>query len=139
MNFKIIGKYIKNINFNIPNHKTFFLLTKDISNYKINIDIKSEQIKEKLLEVQTTLSLLPNISETEKIETKVIYSTIIELDKKIEDKKDIEKIILIDVPSKIYPELRKIFIFIFESSGFKDIKISKEIDFQKLYDLRKIQ
>ena len=139
MNFKIIGKYIKNINFNIPNHKTFFLLTKDISNYKINIDIKSEQIKEKLLEVQTTLSLLPNISETEKIETKVIYSTIIELDKKIEDKKDIEKIILIDVPSKIYPELRKIFILIFESSGFKDIKISKEIDFQKLYDLRKIQ
>ena len=139
MNFKIIGKYIKNINFNIPNHKTFFLLTKDISNYKINIDIKSEQIKEKLLEVQTTLSLLPNNSETEKIETKLIYSTIIELDKKIEDKKDIEKIILIDVPSKIYPELRKIFIFIFESSGFKDIKISRKIDFQKLYDLRKIQ
>ncbi len=139
MSFKIIGKYIKNINFNIPNHKTFFLLTKNISNYKINIDIKSEQIKEKLIEVRTTLSLLSNDSEAEKIETKVIYSTIIELDKKIEDKKDIEKIILIDVPAKIYPELRKIFIFIFESSGFKDIKISKEIDFQKLYDLRKIQ
>ena len=139
MSFKIVGKYIKKIDFNIPNHKTFFLLTKDISSYKVNIDIKSEQIKEKILEVQTTLSLLSNDNKEDKIETKLVYSSIIELEKQIDNKKEIEKIILIDVPTKIYPELRKIFILIFESSGFKDIKINKDIDFQKLYDSRKIQ
>ena len=139
MSFKIVGKYIKKIDFNIPNHKTFFLLTKDISSYKVNIDIKSEQIKEKILEVQTTLSLLSNDNREEKIETRLVYSSIIELEKQIDNKKEIEKIILIDVPTKIYPELRKIFILIFESSGFKDIKINKDVDFQKLYDSRKIQ
>ncbi len=139
MSFKIVGRYIKKIDFNIPNNKTFFLLAQDIANYKINIDIKSEQIKEKLLEVQTTLSLLPKDNKIEKIETKVIYSSIIELDKKIDNKKDIERIILVDVPTKIYPELRRIFVFIFESSGFRDIKISEAIDFQKLYNLKKVQ
>ena len=139
MNYKIISKFVKDLKFKIPSAKSFFLLSKNISNYKINIDIKSEQIKEKLLEVQTTLSLLPKDNKIEKIETKVIYSSIIELDKKIDNKKDIERIILVDVPTKIYPELRRIFVFIFESSGFRDIKISEAIDFQKLYNLKKVQ
>ena len=139
MKFKIIGKYIKKINFNIPNNKAFFLLSKDISNYKINIDIKSEQIKEKIIEVQTTLSLLPNEPKIEKIDTKVVFSSIIEMNQTIKDKKEIEKIILIDVPTLIYPELRKIFIFLFENSGFKDVKISETVDFEKLYKMRKVQ
>ncbi len=139
MNFKIIGKYIKELDFSIPNPKTFFLLSKNISNYKINIDIKSNQVKEKIIEVQTTLNLLPVKDDFEKINTKIVYSTVIELDKIITDKKEIEKIILINVPSKIYPELRKVFIFIFKSSGFKDIKINENVDFEKLYNLRTAQ
>lgn len=139
MNYKIIGKYIKNLDFSIPNPKTFFLLSKDISNYKINIDIKSNQVKEKIIEVQTTLSLLSIKDNSEKINTKIVYSTIIEITDGTTDKKEIEKIILIDVPYKIYPELRRIFVFIFENSGFKEIKINKTVDFQKLYNLRKVQ
>ena len=73
------------------------------------------------------------------ITSKIIYSTIIELADKITDKKEIEKIILINVPSEIYPDLRKIFVFVFENSGFKDIKISDNVDFQKLYNLKKTQ
>ena len=139
MSYKIIGKYIKDLNFNIPDAKTFFLLSKDISNYKINIDIKSDQIKEKIIEVETTLNLTPIKEDLVKITTKIIFSTIIELTSEISDKKEIEKIILIKVPSDIYPELRKIFIFVFENSGFKKVKISEYVDFQKLYDLKKIQ
>ena len=139
MSYKIIGKYIKNLDFSIPNPKTFFLLSKDISNYKINIDIKSNQIKEKIIEVQTTLSLSPIKDNFEKINTKIVYSTIIEITDEITDKKEIEKIILIDVPSEIYPEVRRIFVFIFENSGFKEIKINKTVDFEKLYNLRKVQ
>ena len=139
MSYKIIGKYIKNLDFSIPNPKTFFLLSKDISNYKINIDIKSNQVKEKIIEVQTSLSLTPIKDNFEKINTKIVYSTIIEITDGITDKREIEKIILINVPSEIYPELRRIFVFIFENSGFKEIKINKTVDFKKLYDLRKIQ
>ena len=137
MSYKIVGKYIKKLNFNIPNPKTFFLLSKDISNYKINIDIKSNQIKDDIVEVQISLSLKSNITQDNIINTEIIYSAIIEISEKNNSKEQIEKIILIDVPTEIYPELRKIFIFIFESSGFKEIKINEKVDFQKLLNLRK--
>ena len=139
MNYKIIGKYIKDLKFSIPNPKTFFLLSKNISNYKINIDIKSSQVQQNIIEVLTSLSLTSNNESFEKINTQIIYSTIVELsDKKIE-KEEMEKIILIRVPTEIYSELRQIFIFLFENSGFKDIKINEKVDFEKLYQMRKVQ
>ena len=139
MSYKIIGKYIKELNFNIPKPKIFFLLSKDISNYKINIDIKSIQIKENIIEVSTTLSLNPIRDDFEKIDTKIVYSTIVELKSKKIEKKEIERIILIEVPTKIYSELRQIFIFLFENSGFKDVKINENINFEKLYQFKKNQ
>ena len=139
MNYKIIGKYIKGLNFNIPNPKTFFLLSKNIENYKINIDIKSAQVKQNIIEVLTTLALSPVKEDFEKIDTKIVFSTIIELENKQIKKEELEEIILIKVPSQIYSELRQIFIFLFENSGFKDVKISEKVDFGKLYKLRKVQ
>ena len=139
MSYKIIGKYIKELNFNIPKPETFFLLSKDISNYKINIDIKSAQVKHNIIEVQTTLALNPTKEDFEKIDTKIIYSTIVELTSDKISKEDMEKIILVEIPTKIYSELRQIFIFLFENSGFKDVKINETVDFEKLYKLRKVQ
>ncbi len=139
MSYKIIGKYIKDLRFNIPNPKTFFLLSKNISNYKINIEIKSIQVKQNIIEVLTSLSLTPNKDDFEKIETKIIYSTIVELEDENTKKEEIENIILIKVPTKIYSEMRQIFIFLFENSGFKDIKINEKVDFEKLHKMRKIQ
>ena len=139
MSYKIIGKYIKELKFNIPNPKTFFLLSKNISNYKINIDIKSAQVKQNIIEVLTSLSLSPNKNDFDKIETKIIYSTIIELSEKNTEKTEMENIILIKVPTEIYSELRQIFIFLFENSGFKNIKVNEKIDFEKLYKMKKTQ
>ncbi len=136
MNYKIVARYIKDLNFKIPNPKTFFLLEKNISNYKINIDIKSHQFKDKIIDVQTTLSLNSENEESEKIYTKIIYSTIIEIDGELKDKKSLEEIILIKVPNTIYPEIRSLFVLLFEKSGFKKINIEEKIDFKKLY-LRK--
>ena len=138
MNYKIIGKYIKDLKFSIPNTKTFFLLSKNIANYKINIDIKSEQVSENIIEVLTSLSLTPNNDDFDKIHTKIIYSAIVELSDKNTKKEEMEKIILINVPTEIYTELRKAFIFLFESSGFKDVKINETVDFEKLYKMRKV-
>ena len=139
MTYKIIGKYIKELKFDIPNPKTFFLLAKDIANYKINIDIKSAQVKQNIIEVLTSLRLTPVKDDFEKIDTKIIFSTIVEFSKESLTKEEMKKTILIDIPSKIYPELRRIFIFLFENSGFKDIKINETVDFEKLYKIRKVQ
>jgi len=139
MTYKIIGKYIKELKFNIPNPKTFFLLSKDIANYKINIDIKSTQVKQNIIEVLTTLSLSPTKDDFENIETKIIYSSIVELSDSDTRKEEMEKIILINVPNEIYSDLRKIFVFLFENSGFKNVKISETVDFEKLYKMKKTQ
>ena len=139
MSYKIIGKYIKELNFSIPNTKTFFLLTKNIANYKINIDIKSNRVKQNIIEVITSLHITPIKSDFEVINTKIVFATIVELQNDKIKKNEIEKIVLVEVPSKIYGELRKIFVSLFENSGFKDIKIAKNVDFQNLYNMRKVQ
>ena len=139
MSYKIIGKYIKELNFSIPNTKTFFLLAKNIANYKINIDIKSNRVKQNIIEVLTSISLSPTKSDFEVIDTKIIFATIIELQNDKVTNEQLEKIILVEVPSEIYGELRKIFVGLFESSGYKDINISEKIDFLNLYNMRKSQ
>ena len=139
MTHKIIGKYIKELKFNIPNPKTFFLLSKDIANYKINININSLQVKQNIVEILTSLKLSPIKDNFEKIETRIIFSTIVEFNNEKLAKEEMEKIILVNIPSEIYPELRKIFISLFESSGFKDIKINESVDFEELYKMKKVQ
>ena len=133
MSYKIVAKYIKDLNFVIDDPKNFFLLTKNISNYKIKIDIKSKILKEKTIEVDTTLSLNSTKSDFDKIDVKIVYSAIIELGINLSDKKELERIILVNVPTEIYPNIREIFILLFEKSGFKDVKIEKIVDFEKLY------
>ena len=133
MSYKIVAKYIKDLNFVIDDPKNFFLLTKNISNYKIKIDIKSKILKEKTIEVDTTLSLNSTKSDFDKIDVKIVYSAIVELGINFSNKKELEKIILINVPTEIYPNIREIFILLFEKSGFKDVKIEKIVDFEKLY------
>ena len=139
MSYKIIGKYIKNLNFSIPSSKAFFLLSKNIANYKINIDIKSKQINKEIIEIILSLSLMPIKSDLEKIDTKIEFSTIIQLTNNNISKGEIEKIVLISLPTEVYTELRKIFVGLFENSGFKDVKINENVDFEKLYNANKIQ
>ena len=133
MTHKIIAKYIKTLNFDISNPDNFLSLTKDISNYKFKIDIKSIRFKDNIIEIQTTLALVPKEIGTNTVNASVTYSTLVEIDKNLTDKKQLEQIILIEIPNEIYPELRKVFIFIFESSGFREIKIDETVDFKKLY------
>ena len=133
MNYKIIAKYIKNLKFDISHPNKFFSLTKDIANYKFKIDIKSNNFKDNIIEVETTLALKPKESNLDKINALVTYSTLVEINKDLSNKKKLEEIILIEIPNKIYPELREVFIFIFENSGFRDIKIDQKVDFRKLY------
>ena len=139
MSYKIIAKYLKDLRFEISNPKTFFELTKNISNYKIKIDIKSNQFKEKIIEVETSLSLETTKEGFDKINTKIVHCTIVELDGNITNKEELEEVILIKVPTEIYSDIRETFIMLFEKSGFKEIKIDKSVDFEKLYKQKTIQ
>ena len=134
MSYKIITKYIKDINFNIPNVKAYFLIEKDIKNYKINFDIKSKKIKDDILEIDTDLKLVSQVSNENEIRVSVLFSTLINFKKIITDKKELEKIILVDVPTTIYPDIRNILVFLFEKSGFKQISIDRSVDFKSLYE-----
>ena len=133
MSYKILAKYIKDLKFEIPNTETYFEFSKEIAKYKINIDIKSKELKKKIIEVETSLHLKPHEKDTGRLKSNIVYNTIIQLDEEVKEKEQIEEIILVKVPSEIYPDLRKIFVLNFESSGFKNIKIEEKVDFMKLY------
>ena len=136
MKYKIVAKYIKNINFNIPNSKSYFLIEKKISEYKINFDIKSKKIKDKILEIDTNLKLIPNKTDENQIDVSVLFSTVISFEKNIENADELKKIVLVDVPSTIYPDLRGVLIFLFEKSGFKNINLDKNVNFKNLYEMQ---
>tara|TARA_B100000945_G_scaffold305244_1_gene291534 strand:- start:2656 stop:3066 length:411 start_codon:yes stop_codon:yes gene_type:complete len=133
MSYNIVAKYIKDINFKIPDAKSYFLIEKNISNYKINFDIKSRKIKDNILEIDTNLKLLSNESSENEIKVSILFSTLISIKNNQTDKNILEKIILVDVPTSIYPDIRNIVIFLFEKSGFKKINIDETVDFLSLY------
>ena len=134
MSYKIISKFIKDISFEIPDARTFVMLEKEISKYNLNFDIKSKPFKENIIEVNTILSLVPNQDVKHKILTEINLATLISIEKNIKDKKELEKIILITLPTEIYPILYETFVYLFSQAGVKNIIIKKEVDFEKLYN-----
>ena len=134
MSYKIISKFIKDISFEIPDARTFVMLEKEISKYNLNFDIKSKPFKENIIEVNTILSLIPNQDVKHKILTEINLATLISIEKNLKDKKELEKIILITLPTEIYPILYETFVYLFSQAGVKNIIIKKEVDFEKLYN-----
>jgi len=133
MSYSIVAKYIKDINFNIPDVKSYFLIEKNISNYKINFDIKSKKIKDDIIEIDTNLKLVSRTPNENEINVSILFSSLVNIKKNIENKKDLEKIVLVDVPTSIYPDIRNILVFLFEKSGFKKVNLDNTIDFKGLY------
>ena len=136
MNYKIISKFIKDISFEIPNVEAFTMLEKDISKYNLNFDIKSEQFKKNIIEVNTILKLIPSTDIKHKMLTEINMCALVSLEdlNGSPDKKELEKIILIKVPTDIYPTLYETFVFLFAQAGIKNISIEKEVNFEKMYN-----
>ena len=136
MSYKIISKFIKDISFEIPSVQTFIMLEKEISKYNLNFDIKSKRFKENIIEVNTILSLVPNQEVKHKILTEINLTTLISIEKNLKEKKELEEIILIKLPTEIYPTLYETFVYLFSQAGVTNITIKKEVDFEKLYNER---
>lgn len=134
MSYKIVSKFIKDISFEIPNAQTFVMIEKEISKYNLNFEIKSKPFKDNIIEVSTILKLLPNPEVKNKILTEINLTALVSIENKSSDKKELEKIVLIKIPTEIYPILYKIFVYLFNEAGVKNIKIDKEVDFEKMYN-----
>jgi len=137
MSYKIVSKFIKDISFEIPNAQSFVMLEKEIQNYSLNFDIKSSTYKKNIIEVNTTLKMVPNQEVKHKILSEITGASLVSIDQGFKDKNAIEKIVLVDVPQEIYPTLYETFVFLFKQAGIKNLEINKEVDFQKLYESRK--
>ncbi len=137
MTYKIVSKYIKDLSFKIPGAKSHFLLEKNIRNYRVKIDITSKKLKEGIMEIDTNLYFEPKDKDKDKDNFKIsiLFSSLVNYERKI-DGKELEKIVLIEVPTAIYPDVKKIVSLLFEKSGFKKFNLP-EMNFQKLYETKK--
>ena len=131
--FKILSNFVKDMSSETPDVQSYLYVKDNISKYHLNIDIKSIPLKNKLIEVNTTLKFEDKEPSEKKSHFEVKYATIVKIDDDINDKKNLEKIILCDVQNKIYPNLEKIFLNLLNDSGFPGITLEKKIDFEKLY------
>ena len=135
-NFKIIGSFIKDMSSETPDAATYVFVREKISKYQLHIDINSKALKDGIIEVNTILKFTDKIEILKKSHFEIVYTSIVKIDQNVSDKKEMEKIILCDVPSKIYPDLEKIFLNLLTDSGYPGIKFEKKIDFNKLYKQR---
>tara|TARA_Y100000588_G_scaffold176165_1_gene190221 strand:- start:135 stop:557 length:423 start_codon:yes stop_codon:yes gene_type:complete len=135
-NFKIILEYIKDLSVETPDAETLIYVKDNILKYQMNIDITSQALKNKMIEVNTKLTFQDKDNSKKKSFFEIIYATIIKIDDKIKDKKEMEKIILCDLQVKIYSKLERIFLNLIKDSGYSEIKFDKKVDFEKLYNQR---
>ena len=132
--FKILAKYIKDISSETPDIETYVYVKDFIAKYKLNIDIKSKPLKNKMIEVDTILKFEDKETNKKKSYFEIVYSVVAKIDEDIKEKKDLEKIILCDIPNKVWPDLEKTFLNLINNSGHPSIKLEKKIDFNKLYN-----
>ncbi len=131
--YKILGKYIKDMSSETPNIETYLFVRENISKYQLDIDINSNPLKNKHIEINTTLRFEDKSQNQNKSHFEIIFTTIIKVNDEVKDKKELEKIILCDVQIKIYPHLEKSLLDMLHNSGYPTIKFEKKIDFEKLY------
>ena len=134
--FKILAKYIKDMSSETPDIETFLFVRDNISKYQLNIDITSKALKNKLIEVNTTMKFEDKEPNEKKSYYEIVYAIIIKVNEEVKEKKELERIILCDVPTKIYPDLENSFLNLLHNSGHPIIKLEKKIDFNKLYKER---
>ena len=132
--YKILAKYIKDMSSETPDIETYIFVRDYIGKYQFNIDINSKPLKDKMVEINTILKFEDNQENKKKSYFEINYSSIVKIYEDITEKKDLEKIILIEVPTEIYPELEKSFLNLLHNSGYSHVKFEKKVDFEQLYN-----
>tara|TARA_Y100001936_G_C15883095_1_gene563866 strand:- start:28 stop:456 length:429 start_codon:yes stop_codon:yes gene_type:complete len=134
--FEILGKYIKDLSSETPDVETYLFVRDYISSYQLGIDITSKALKDKVIEINTTLKFEDKKNNKKKSHFEIIYATIVRINENIKEKKELEKIILCDVQILIYPELEKAILDLLHNSGYPGVKFEKKVNFEQLYQQR---
>jgi len=134
--YKVLAKYIKDMSSETPDVETYIFVRDYIGKYQFNIDINSKPLKDKMVEINTILKFEDKQENKKKSYFEINYSTIVRIEENITEKKDLEKIILCEVPTEIYPELEKSFLNLLHNSGYPNVKFEKKVDFEQLYNQR---
>ena len=134
--YKILTEFVSDLSSETKDVETYIFVKDNISKYNLGIDIISKALKDKVIEIKTNFKFEDKTDNPKKSYFEIIYTTIIKVDEEIKEKKDLERIILCDVQNEIYPRMEKVFINLLETSGYKEIKFDKKIDFEKLYTQR---
>ena len=134
--YKILGKYIKDLSGETKDVETYLFVRENISKYQLGIDITSKALKNKMIEVNTTLKFEDKAENKKKAYFEIVYATIVKVDEDIQNKDELQKILLSDVQTKIYPDLEKSLLDLLHNSGYPGIKFEKKIDFENLYNQR---
>tara|TARA_B100001063_G_scaffold60416_1_gene54558 strand:- start:461 stop:883 length:423 start_codon:yes stop_codon:yes gene_type:complete len=134
--YKILGKYIKDMSSETPDIETYIFVKDHISKYQLGIDINSKALKNKMIEINTMIKFEDKSENLKKSCFEINFSTIVQVDQEIKEKKDLEKIILCDAQIEIYPDLEKSLLDLLHNSGYPGIKFEKKVDFEKLYNQR---
>ena len=134
--YKIIGKYIKDMSSETGDIETYIYVRDHISKYQLNIDINSQPLKNKMIEINTSLKFEDKGESKKKSFFEIVFATIIKIDESVSEKKELEKIILCEVQIDIYPNLEKTLLDLLHNSGYPGIKFEKKIDFENLYNQR---
>ena len=135
-NFRILAEFVKDISSETPDIQTYLFVKENISKYYLNIQINSKALKNKMIEVNTTLKFEDKEASEKRSYFEIVYASIVKIDEGVTDKKDLEKILLCDVQNEIYPKLEKTFLDLIHNSGFPEVSLDKKVDFNKLYDER---
>ena len=134
--YKIIDRYIKDMSSETGDIETYIYVRDYISKYQLNIDINSQPLKNKMIEINTSLKFEDKEDSKKKSFFEIVFATIIKIDESVSEKKELEKIILCDVQIDIYPNLEKTLLDLLHNSGYPGIKFEKKIDFENLYNQR---
>ena len=134
--YNVLGKYIKDLSSETKDIETYLFVKEYISKYQLSIDITSRPLKNRLVEINTTLKFEDKSQNEKKSYFEIVFATIIQTNEEIKEKKDMEKIILCDVQIEIYSDLEKALLNLLHNSGYPNIKFDKKVDFEKLYNER---
>ena len=89
-----------------------------------------------MIEVNTIMKFKDKEKNKKKSYFEINYATIIKISDEIKEKKELEKIILCDLQTEIYPDLEKALLDLLHNSGYNEIKFEKKVDFEQLYNQR---
>ena len=131
--YKILTEFAKDVSYETPDIETYLQTKDNILKYNLTLDINSKFLKNKMIEVNIISKFQEADLEKKKSNFEITYAAVIRIDENVTDEKEMQKIVLSDVPNEIYPRLEDLFITLVNKSGFPEVKIERKVDFEELY------